>query len=129
MNDKELLELAAKAAGLWNPKDPWNGMLKGTGQYWNPLNDSADSLRLAIKLKLIIQPYYFYDQRRQQPATATQPGWGMIKDIVGQFPTYSESNQEYDPEVATRRAIVRAAAEVGKSAVFPTAKEIRENWL
>jgi hypothetical protein len=114
MTDLELIELAAKAARLmWHDGHIW---LDADADYvlWNPLTDDGDALRLAVKLNLVIQPYYYYDERRQQPATATRSGGGMIKNIVGIFPTYSESFTQYSPEEATRRAIVRAAAEIGK---------------
>ena len=81
---------------------------------WNPLADDRDAFRLAVKLNLTIKPYYYYDERRQESATATRSGGGMIKNIVGRFPTYGESFSEYDPEAATRLAIVRAAAEIGR---------------
>jgi hypothetical protein len=60
MTDKELLELAAKAAGykVWircNGKvlhsDIWkNSNIEWTP--WNPLTDDGDALRLAVKLGL-----------------------------------------------------------------------------
>lgn len=53
MSDKELLELAARAAGLTSVG--WAGL-------WNPLEEDGDALWLAVKLRLDI---HFEDQ----------PGW------------------------------------------------------
>ena len=57
MTDKELLELAAKAAGIeYNPnygKGFWVGEFY-SGKEWNPLTDDGDALRLAVKLKMRI---------------------------------------------------------------------------
>ena len=62
MNDRELLELAAKAAGLEIHKqiqakrdssiDPEAaGLFIANGStWWNPLTDDGDALRLAVKL-------------------------------------------------------------------------------
>lgn len=87
MTDRELLELAAKAAGVepYELHDRWGdcGGIEKAG--WNPLTDDGDALRLAVKLKLW-----------------THSGMG------------SHHNQD-DPYAATRRAIVRAAAEIGKA--------------
>ena len=63
-DDRELLELAAKAAGMnvsWDHYDPdycagAEGMfLNGerspdNSKYWNPLTNDGDALRLAVKL-------------------------------------------------------------------------------
>jgi hypothetical protein len=67
MNDKELLERAAKAAGIGIERsrldDPmWNDFLltvrdprhAGKGVGWNPLTDDGDALRLAVTLRLSI---------------------------------------------------------------------------
>lgn len=50
--EREMLEFAAKACGLWNDTDPWNGMLKATGQYWNPKDNSADCAAMCAKLAI-----------------------------------------------------------------------------
>jgi hypothetical protein len=64
MTDKELLELAAKAAGIeldWDvpPKSPpWRmtgtGEDKGPAAQWTPLTDDGDLFRLAQKLNIVI---------------------------------------------------------------------------
>lgn len=95
MTDRELLELAAKAAGI----EPASYMGRDVGWYvpgrgvgsWSPLTDDGDALRLAVKLKIQITPEYVF----QGP----WEGGGFLRD----------------PYAATRRAIVRAAAEIGKA--------------
>ena len=101
MTDKELLELAAKAAGI--EKD-WSGAyFSEKGGIWNPLTDDGDALRLAVKLNLIvclltaIERTFIYF-----PA----------ENIGGKFHVVEQHND--DPYAATRRAIVRAAAELGR---------------
>ena len=88
--DKELLELAAKAIGLKLRYNYLGG--RDANQPWNPLTDDGDALRLAVKLNLI--------DERQWKAPIT----GAI---------YDECNGDW--YAATRRAIVRAAAEIGKT--------------
>ena len=67
MSDRELLEAAARAAGI---ELDWKSArilresggfeeyefcdLKGTRCVWNPLNVDGDALRLAVKLRLVI---------------------------------------------------------------------------
>lgn len=100
MTDKELLEQAAKAAGYKreiHPLDPephrpayWIG--------WNPLQSDVDALRLAVKLGLHI---------------------GMYDDAVLVIGAGAENRQLFewhndDHYAATRRAIVRAAADIGR---------------
>lgn len=111
MTDRELLELAAKAAGIVQ-----TGYVS-EGQYhhaallynneddcsvrWNPLIDDGDSLRLAASLKIDIE------------WQSTSP---FPEDTVEAY----RSNPEGEffcatyPEDDYRRAITRAAAEIGK---------------
>lgn len=116
MEDKELLELAAKAVGLleltvWSDKigdydSPHYGLpalhqatVGGECCSWNPLLDDGDALRLAVRLKLDTL------QRRE---------WIFIDDAGMERPATSEPLGS-DPYAATRRAITRAAAEIGKA--------------
>ena len=97
MTDRELLELAAKAAGRgsqWWMESTWNGPDKE----WNPLTDDADALRLAVKLRLVL----FLEI----------PRIGIGPRMDGPEVYLDEGEDEY---AATRRAIVRAAAEIGRS--------------
>ena len=109
MTDRDLLELAAKAAGyevVWGDVTTFadgtvvdcSDMLyiKTNGAYWNPLSDDADAFRLAVKLRMDLMLY------------STTKG-AFIK---GQQHAEQEGD---DPYAATRRAIVRAAAEIGRS--------------
>lgn len=109
--DRELLEMAAKAAGLvslvWGVDNPQRQM-SGEGQFicatWNPLNDDGDALRLAVKLGLMV--YVMVD--------AGFTGIRLPGEHIGG--KYDEVELHLGlPEIATRRAIVRAAAEIGQS--------------
>lgn len=109
MDDKELLELAAKAAEV-GPLDfdypereghgfymgprlpmPQGVLMAAMWTYWNPLEDDGDALRLAVKLELDIG--FIYNDT-------------LVLNVC---------EGGGDPYVRTRRAIVRAAAEIGKS--------------
>ena len=104
MTDKELLELAAKAAGLtWSKSKEithdglW--IIKPSVQtYWNPLTDEGDALRLAVKLKLCFGPNFDGDL-----AVCFGDDGRNITEAYGD-----------DSYAATRRCITRAAAEIGK---------------
>ena len=104
-NDRELLELAAKAAGLNRKYYEYlgeKGMIDDDPDsgWWNPLTDDGDALRLAVKLDLSIDP-------------------NTLGITVGNFRSlYKLACYESigkDSYAATRRAIVRAAAEIGKT--------------
>ncbi len=90
MTDRELLEWAAKAAGiaLWHEDVFTSGLTLKVSpngiRRWNPLTSDGDALRLAVKLG-IADLGNFYD------------------------------GDEDDPYAATRRAIVCAAAALGQS--------------
>jgi len=113
MTDRELLELAAKAAGygdVWSldehPDVTYIGPRYdgGTVRYrvWNPLTDDGDALRLAVKLRdltIDIGPDCAVVEWHRSDAS----GKRTATELHGP-----------DPYAATRRAIVRAAAEIGK---------------
>ena len=107
MTDIELIELAAKAAGIQGRViegvDEFNFWLKKldrfSGQTWAPLTDDGDALRLAVKLKI--------DAKHYEDHVVAWFDGGYIG--TGKIP------YESDPYAATRRAIVRAAAEIGKA--------------
>jgi hypothetical protein len=112
MTDKELLELAAKAAGL--PECGWMGpafMYVKDNQFtdWNPLTDDGDALRLAVKLQIDIE-------WRDDEVWAYRHA-----SADGECFTAIEVAEDHAPEIigtggrATRRAITRAAAEIGKA--------------
>jgi hypothetical protein len=114
MTDRELLELAAKAAGIDGQYraqyagDQEYGAFWNSGACWNPLTDDGDALRLAVKLGLLIDTHdSIYLQEHSSYAS------GVTVSFAGIF---IEELLDLDPYDATRRAIVRAAAEIGKNA-------------
>ena len=99
MTDKELLVLAAKAAGmrLNHQGQPTTGNYYDSSDFnWNPLTDDGDALRLAVKL-----------------------GVSMNLQLCTILPTkeigFIAEDKYPDPYASTRRAIVRSAAEIGRS--------------
>lgn len=97
MTDREMLELAAKAADLHVKVASNSGRglkVHGNCNWWNPLTDDGDALRLAVKLQLEI----YIDHRGV--AVRTHCGLKVLE---------SECHAE-----ATRRAITIAAAKIGK---------------
>ena len=101
MNDRELLEMAAKAAGITgitrdggielskdHAKPPYDWRM------WNPLSDDGDALRLAVALRMDIRIY------------------GTDVRVFCCGVTVLEGPPDFC--AATRRAIVRAAAEIGR---------------
>ena len=116
MTDRELLELAAKAAGY--PPE-WHGSIKietanGTRK-WSPLEDDGDALRMAVKLGLSIAPYPIFGINQQDKHSVLVKR--HTKGDLLRAPNNTESIERYgdDPYAATRRAITRAAAEIGKA--------------
>ena len=110
MTDRELLELAAKAAGIEHGADRFDSGISLTlpdGRHksmpkWNPLTDDGDALRLAVKVGM--ETYHADDD-------------GMF--VYASHPSargiaYAIEPHGADPCAATRRAIVRAAAEIGR---------------
>jgi hypothetical protein len=98
MIDKELLELAAKAAGVECKKTPIGFYLLDEDRNWNPLTDDGDALRLAVKLKIDVKHYDDY-----------VVGW-----FDGGYIGTGKIMYEGEPYEATRRAITRAAAAIGE---------------
>jgi hypothetical protein len=98
------LELAAKAAGIKIPKpNPWftydeaygfmwmNMDGRAVEKKWNPLADDGDAFRLAVRLRMIVTP-------------------GTARLLDGRV-----FGKDMDSIEETRRAIVRAAAEIGRN--------------
>lgn len=102
MTDRELLELAAKAAG-YQIEDREGGALAivrdGRWWLWNPLTDDGDALRLAVKLRLAIDIGIYL-------TSIDGPQEGQKEFVV----------EHHDGAAlrAVRRAIVRAAAMLAK---------------
>ena len=101
MSDRELLELAAKAAGI----ESGGGLFwcPATGNAWNPLADDGDALRLAVRLRL--EPRFLDNSH----SNGAEPSRVTLHNVAGIV-----ENIDGDPLAATRRAIVRAAAEIGR---------------
>lgn len=106
--DRELLELAAKAAGIDTSENPvfdygvdWGGK----AGIWNPLTYDGDALRLAVKLGLDLM--IWEDYVTVCAAYASRPTPLVLAHAV--------DPHGIDPCSATRRAIVRAAAEIGRA--------------
>jgi len=102
MTDKELLELAAKAAGVVGIDGVYPIARDSSGDcyFWNPLTDDGDALRLAVKLELDVNPL----------DSSMWVSREFVKPKVDVEEPYGD-----DPYAATRRAIVRAAAEIGRT--------------
>lgn len=114
-SDRELLELAAKAAGLqfvamdnWPHQDNcrfWaHGDFCDCGAAWDPLTDDGDAMRLAVRLKINIE---HTEKLSREPygVTAWPVGRGECSWTEADISDYAS---------ATRRAIVRAAAAIGE---------------
>lgn len=108
MGDQELLVLAAKAEGRDPPVDAhgvwsaWVGSMEN-GHWWNPLEDDGDALRLAVKLDIHIKRY--------EGATTCQEL--LSRKSFTEHDHWSANVN--NPMQSTRRAIVCAAADIGKS--------------
>ena len=101
MEDRELLELAAKTVGydishslnayrMVLPNPVVGLCIPGVSTCWNPLEDDGDAFRLASRMNLEV------DFGNNMVVTPSEV-WG----------------EGTDPYAATRRAIVRAAAIIG----------------
>ena len=119
MDDRTILELAAKAAGieytiedddyyvshkffgLWLVKH--HEPSEYEKRYWNPLTDDGDALRLAIDLQLGISIPPVIDGRIDVVTF-----YGPIISVI----EYPVNGDRY---AATRRAITRAAADIQMS--------------
>jgi len=115
MTDREMLELAAKAAEIegsygfasddyyyhGNTEGILTTLPDGQSYVWNPLTDDGDALRLAVQLKIAVD--------------AWGAGACAVVFLRGGLGQIAEPHYGDDPQRATRRAIVRAAAEIGRS--------------
>ena len=114
MSDRELLEMAAKAYADPNISQGGENFIRLIGRdenfgcdvmvQWNPLTNDGDALRLAVRLNLavvlhpalnqaLVRPYHTLDMDRE---------------------CREDCEKHTDHFAATRRAIVRAAAEIGR---------------
>lgn len=117
--DRELLELAAKAANIQIDKTTNGGggvhndgfdMLGNAvldwhnGVTWNPLTNDGDAFRLAVLLSLQVGP-------NAASRDLTVVAWARERGLPAIYITVGNSGAE----AAARRAIVRAAAEIGRA--------------
>jgi len=127
MTDKELLAAAARAAGMrigyedecwFQTSREGDVALYSAGRpaTWNPLADDGDALRLAVKLRFCTEDFAPVDTPDVVQAPPDEARFGMV-EIWRQDdddPIYVEWYKAgADRYAATRRAIVRAAAEIG----------------
>lgn len=107
---RELLENAAKAAGIagFYRDGDFPGIVEpviGGGDVpWNPLVNDGQALQLAVKLKIDLM---FSREIHPMHAHHTVTAWADAQ-------TRSDEFLRRDELAAVRRAIVRAAAEIGK---------------
>jgi hypothetical protein len=110
--DRELLELAAKAAGyqlhVWGTKGAENvaRIDLPNNPRWNPRDDDGDALRLAVKLNLAIRPLNKCVFVESDPETLLG---------LSQYSALEMYGKDIDPCAATRRAIVCVAADIGEA--------------
>lgn len=115
MNDRELLEMAAKAwirSGMHlECPDDEDGIYvcrdkSRNGHTWNPLTYDGDALRLAVTCKIALNPMLVDGLNRN-----------LHESAAGGVNRWTDCREKHngDPFAATRRAIVRAAAEIGKA--------------
>ena len=98
MTDRELLELAAKGAGIKSYR--FGDAVYPHSHVWTPLTDDGDALLLAVRLNLTIKIM----------GDHVKVGWrGCGAQWIGE-----EAPLPSELPAATRRAIVRAAAEIGR---------------
>lgn len=110
MTDRELLELAAKAAGydlhIWGAKGSENVAIMNlpNSPRWNPLTDDGDAFRLAAQLRAEIEHNYPMDNHL----------WISVNTWPHQQ-VFLEFDTEDQRAEFTRRAIVMVAAKIGET--------------
>lgn len=117
MTDRELLELAAKAAGIvgFYRDGDFPGIVEpviGGGDVpWNPLVNDGQALRLAVQLGVELTIGHWENRTVSAHRTTFRQEFGL------EWPesVRASENLAAGPEAATRRAIVRVAAEIGKA--------------
>lgn len=106
--DRELLELAAKAAGFVDidfiAYDGYANVYDNAGRHaaWNPLEDDGDAFRL-----MCIFDFRVFFFRKHVDVV----DWARSENVIAEY--FSSNNPQTKP-AALRRAIVLAAAEIGK---------------
>lgn len=107
MDDRELLELSAKAAGIsvqWKEDGRSFQVVRGLPFTWNPLTDDGDALRLAFALGMSVD------------AGGCMIDYAVPDADDEEMETLETLEFEHGGDIANlRRAIVRAAAEIGRA--------------
>lgn len=120
-----LIGMAAKAANIpirFTPEGvPFHAEMQGNPGFrcwvaWNPLADDGDALRLAVELNISVFPPCGGDGDGDFAVASIDDGDTWIQEWV----------KGGDKMAATRRAIVRAAAEIGKAKFQPLTPEACE---
>lgn len=109
VTDRELLELAARAGGiqlLWRRGFPYRGCNGVRQAEWNPLDDDGDALRLAVGLRIDVYPWISEEDPTSSAMARNGHGFRAIEFA---------SKNRVCRYAATRRAITRAAAEIGRT--------------
>ena len=125
MSDRELLELAAKAAGIeyipgecekskeselrfgfWLKFPDGYEVPEGVRRRWNPLTDDGDALRLAVKLCIDVS----HDAIGMKSFVYARTVFND-ETHIGLSEIFDDESERLD---RTRRAITRAAAQIGK---------------
>lgn len=105
MTDRELIELAAKAAGIeiytWQDDMAWVSYGPSIAAPWSPLESDADAFRLAVKLRL---------------ETNISEAGDVCSASSKRVLSFADGDMDSGDEcVLMRLAITRAAAEIGKA--------------
>ncbi len=122
MTDREMLELAARAAGYVVESHhvsggawvyPVDEVPNADGDYpglflWSPREDDGDALRLAVQLMIRVSVNRAFRLSIPGSVTVEYP------DRDGFYFALGEAVTNSDPYAATRLAIFRAAAEIGR---------------
>ena len=122
MTDKELIELAAKAGGIngldfdyaekegfgyFGPRLPaMSGICAQIHRYWDPLRDDGDALRLAVALRIDVR----HDEVGMKSFVYARTVFND-ETHIGLSEIFDDESERLD---RTRRAITRAAAQIGK---------------
>ena len=100
MTDRELLELAAKAMEIPVMGFSTEGDVeRSDGGWWNPLDDVCEAIEIAHELGLEV----LFTQQ------------GVTVGQIGEQVILAQENIAMYPHDSFMRAIVRAAAEIGKN--------------
>jgi hypothetical protein len=122
VNDRELLELAAKAIGRrvvgWNDQHGVPVAVLDDGSFMQPLLENSitdcmgDALRLAVRVGITLRRIRIGGTEAGATPMVVAAAWDAGGAPLTHCPEALYAGQDHT--AATRRAIVRAAAEIGK---------------